>query len=376
MKAAPKILLSAGEPSGDLHGAALARSLKTRWPDAQLYGLGGDLMKAEGVKLWAHTDQLAVMGLIEVVRHLPFFLDLLQTVRERIEDSPPDLVIPIDYPGFNLRLARYAKRQRVPVLYYIAPQVWAWHRSRMRELANNTDRLAVVLPFEEALFKEAGANVSFVGHPLLDRRRDSKTREEFCAELGVEPARPLLAILPGSRNQEVLSHYRLFLAAAARVQQELPDVLPVIAQAPGIAESDLTGTTYPVTRCTDDLLTHAQAALTKSGTSTLECALALTPMVIAYRVHPLTYAFAKLVVDVKHIGLVNLIAGERIAPEFLQNDATPAALANALVPLISQGAERATALEKLAAVRARLEGSGHRSAAEHVTDLAAELLPP
>ncbi|HUP88262.1 MAG TPA: lipid-A-disaccharide synthase [Longimicrobiales bacterium] len=373
MSAAPKILLSAGEPSGDLHGAALARSLRARWPDAQLYGFGGDLMKAEGVKLWAHTDQLAVMGFVEVARHLPFFLNLLQTVREHIEDSPPDLVIPIDYPGFNLRLARYAKRQRVPVLYYIAPQVWAWHRSRMRELAENTDRLAVVLPFEQALFKETGANVSFVGHPLLSRETLSKTREEFCAELGVEPTRPLLAILPGSRNQEVLSHYRLFVAAAARVQQELPDVLPVIAQAPGIPESDLTGA-YPVTKSTTDLLKHAHAALTKSGTSTLECALAATPMVIAYRVHPLTYAFAKLVVDVEHIGLVNLIAGERVAPELLQDDATPLALANALLPLIREGPERTTALEKLASVRARLEGPDQRSAADHVTDLAAELL--
>lgn len=370
---APKILLSAGEPSGDLHGAAVARALKTRWPNAKLYGFGGDLMKAAGVELWAHADQMAVMGFVEVARHLPFFLDLLTRVREHIQQDPPDLIIPIDYPGFNLRLARYARRSRVPVLYYIAPQVWAWHRSRMRELATNADRLAVVLPFEEALFQKAGARVTFVGHPLLDMAPPSQTREEFCAEIGVEPTRMLLAVLPGSRNQEVRSHLQLFAAAAARVQQEIPDVMPVIAQAPGIDAADLR-TPYPTTRNTRALLQHAHAALTKSGTSTLECALSVTPMVIAYRMHPITFGIAKLVVDVEHVGLVNLIARERVAPELLQDDATPESLARALLPLIREGEQREATLTKLRKVRAMLATDDARPAAEHVADLAADLL--
>lgn len=372
-KAAPKILISAGEPSGDLHGAAVARALKARWPDATLYGFGGDRMRAEGVDLWAHADQMAVMGFFEVAKHLPYFLGLLKRVRTHIAETPPDLVIPIDYPGFNLRLARYAKQSRVPVLYYIAPQVWAWHRSRMRELAHNADHLAVVLPFEEQIFREAGATVSFVGHPLLDSAPPASIREEFCARIGVAPTRPILAVLPGSRAQEVRSHLELFNAAAARVQLELPDVIPVFAQAPGIGDDQLE-TTFPRTRETGELLHHAHAALTKSGTSTLECALSLTPMVIAYRMHPLTYRIAKQVVEVDHIGLVNLIAGHRLAPEYIQEAATPEALAAALVPLLADGSERERALTELRLVRGRLATTDTRPAAEHVADLAESLL--
>ena len=371
--AAPKILISAGEPSGDLHGAALARALRKRWPDATLYGFGGDLMRAEGVDLWAHADQMAVMGFFEVAKHLPYFLGLLGRVKAHIENTPPDLVIPIDYPGFNLRLARYARQNRTPVLYYIAPQVWAWHRSRMTELARNADHLAVVLPFEEELFRNAGATVSFVGHPLLDAAPPASIREEFCARIGVDPARPILAVLPGSRAQEVRSHMALFNAAAARVQQNLPDVIPVIAQAPGIRDEQL-DTAFPRTRDTRELLDHAHAALTKSGTSTLECALSITPMVIAYRMHPLTYRIAKRVVDVEHIGLVNLIAGERLAPEFVQDAAQPAALADALIPLIEDGPERERMLRELQRVRARLATTDTRPAAEHVADIAESLM--
>lgn len=371
--AAPKILISAGEPSGDLHGAALARALRKRWPEATLYGFGGDLMRAEGVDLWAHADQMAVMGFFEVAKHLPYFLGLLGRVKTHLEKTPPDLVIPIDYPGFNLRLARYARQNGTPVLYYIAPQVWAWHRSRMQELARNADHLAVVLPFEEELFRGAGATVSFVGHPLLDAAPSSSIREEFCARIGVDPARPILAVLPGSRAQEVRSHMELFNAAAARVQQDLPDVIPVIAQAPGIRDEQL-DTAFPRTRETRELLDHAHAALTKSGTSTLECALSITPMVIAYRMHPLTYRIAKRVVDVEHIGLVNLIAGERLAPEFVQDEAQPEALAAALIPLIQDGPERERMLRELQRVRARLATTDTRPAAEHVADIAESLM--
>ena len=370
---APRILISAGEPSGDLHGSEVAKSIRARWPDAMLYGFGGDRMQAAGVVLWAHADQMAVMGFIEVARHLPYFLKLLRRVRHHLSERPPDLVIPIDYPGFNLRLARYAKEKRIPVLYYIAPQVWAWHRSRMQQLALNTDRLAVVLPFEEELFRGAGARVSFVGHPLLDTTAAVQSRDQFCASIGIDSNRPILALLPGSRRQEVQSHLALFCAAAARVQQELPDVTPVIARAPGIPDELLSGV-YPRTADTRSLLAHAHAALTKSGTSTLECALSITPMVIAYRMHPLTFRIAKHVVDVEHIGLVNLIAGKRLAPELIQDAATSESLANALLPLVRPGAPRDQTLLELKEVRARLAAQDTRPAAEHVADIAAELI--
>jgi lipid-A-disaccharide synthase len=351
----------------------LAQELKRRWPTAELYGFGGDRMRAAGVKLWAHADEMAVMGFVEVARHLPFFLRLLRETRESLRTAPPDLVIPIDYPGFNLRLARYAKERRIPVLYYIAPQVWAWHRSRMKELARNVDRLAVVLPFEEELFREAGAAVTFVGHPLLDLPPAARTREAFCAEHGLVPERPVIALLPGSRMQEIRQHAALFASAARLLQAQLPDVQPVVAQAPGIPDEALADIEWPRVMQSAELLDFAHAALTKSGTSTLECALSGTPMVIAYRMNPVSFAIARHVVEVKHIGLVNLIAGERVAPEFIQDAATPERLAKALVAIVRDGYERERQLAGLRTVRQKLTGDS-RGAAARVVDLAAEVL--
>lgn len=369
----PRILMSAGEPSGDLHGAALAHELRRRWPHAELYGFGGDGMKAAGVELWAHTDELAVMGFVEVARHLPFFLRLLRRTRDHLRVHPPDLVIPIDYPGFNLRLARYAKEFSIPVLYYIAPQVWAWHRSRMRALARNADQLAVVLPFEEKLFSEAGARVTFVGHPLLDVPPPQKTRVQFCLENSINPNKHILALLPGSRLQEVRSHAQLFSDAARLVQQKLPQVQPIVAQAPGIGDDEFRQTQWPTVRNSAELISFARSALTKSGTSTLECALALVPMVIAYRMNPLTFRIAQQVVRVEHIGLVNLIAGRRAAPEFVQEQATPQALAEQLIAITSDGPTRDVLLRELHTVRERLTGDA-RGAAARVGDLAQDLL--
>ncbi len=372
---APRILISAGEPSGDLHGAGVARALRRRWPDAHLYGFGGSLMRGAGVELIAHVDDLAVMGFAEVARHLPFFLRLLRKVRRDLDDAPPDLVIPIDYPGFNLRLARMAKERRIPVLYYIAPQVWAWHSSRVRELARHTDRLAVILPFEASLFEEAGAHAAFVGHPLLDARDEPMRRAALCAQLGNDPVRPILALFPGSRAQEVRRHLALFEEAAERVRARRPDVQPVIAAGDAVPASLYDTARNPRTSDNHALLQHAAAALAKSGTTTLQAAVAGTPLVVAYRMHPLSYAIARRVVEVDHVGLVNLVAGERLAPEYIQDAATPDALAEALLPLLEDGAPRARMIAGLARVRARLQAPpGSENAAERVAALAAELL--
>lgn len=372
---APRILISAGEPSGDLHGAGVARALRRRWPTARLYGLGGSLMRQAGVELIAHVDELAVMGFAEVARHLPFFLRLLRRVRRDLEREPPDLVVPIDYPGFNLRLARMAKESGVPVLYYIAPQVWAWHSSRIAQLARHTDRLAVILPFEEALFRGAGAQASFVGHPLLDAGAPGAARAELCAAVGADPERPILALFPGSRAQEVRRHLALFEGAAERVCARRPDVQPVIASGPAVPEALYAAARYPRTSDSGALLAHAAAALAKSGTTTLQAAVAGTPLVVAYRMHPLSYAIARRVVEVDHVGLVNLVAGERLAPEFIQAAATPDALADALLPLLEDGPERARMLAGLARVRAALAApAGAHDAAERVAAMAADIL--
>lgn len=374
--AGPTILLSAGEPSGDLHGAAVARALRERWPDARLFGLGGPLMAEAGVELLADPAKLAVMGFAEVLGRLPFFWRLFRRVRSEMETRGVDLVLPIDYPGFNLRLARAAKESRIPVLYYIAPQVWAWHRSRIHRFATDTDRVAVILPFEEELFREAGVAATYVGHPLLDRPAPG-SRRSLCRELNLDEDRPILAVFPGSRAQEVKRHLAIFVETAIRLQAYRPSIQPVIAVSNAVPSRLYHGIPFPRTANSRDLLAHAHTALVKSGTTTLEAALAGTPMAIAYRTHPLTYRLAKRLVEVDHIGLVNLVAGERVVPEFIQGEATPAALAQALLPLIqSEHPGRDKALEALERVRDRLHASGNGSGrvAERVVELAASLI--
>jgi lipid-A-disaccharide synthase len=368
--------LSAGEPSGDLHGASVARALLARWPGARLQGLGGPRMQEAGVELIAHVDDLAVLGYVEVAARLPFFLKLLKRVRAILRTQPPDLVIPIDYPGFNFRLAHAAKLARVPVLYYIAPQVWAWRRHRMAELARNADHLAVILPFEEDLFRTAGARVSFVGHPLLDRGPPTIAREAFTQQLGLDPGRPILALFPGSRTQEVQRHGRLFVESVRCVEESGVAVQPVIAAGGAVSDEMYNGLGVSRTRDAWTLLHYASAALVKSGTSTLEAALCGTPLVVAYRMGPFTYQLVKRLVKVDHIGLVNLVAGERIAPELIQQEATPERLAAALLPLLDpEEAERRRVLAGLIRVRERLRrDDSTETAAERVAGIAAELL--
>jgi lipid-A-disaccharide synthase len=283
-----------------------------------------------------------------------------------------DLVIPVDYPGFNLRLARHARGQGIPVLYYIAPQVWAWHKSRVRDLARDADAVAVVLPFEEEFLRRAGVKARFVGHPLLDRAPLDQGRAAWAAGQGLDPARPILGLFPGSRAQEVRRHLALFSEAAARVVAARPGVQPAVAVPPGLETAAYAETRWPLVRDARGLLGYADAALVKSGTTTLEAGIAGTPMVVAYRMNAASYAVARRLVKVPHIALANLIAEERVAPEFVQDAATPDALAAALLPLLdADSPERAAMLGGLSRIQGRLGGAG---ASERVAALAAELI--
>jgi lipid-A-disaccharide synthase len=369
---APLIFISAGEPSGDLHGAGLARALRSRLPKARLIGLGGTRMAAEGVQLLASVEDLAVMGFAEVAARLPFFLRLRKRVFDTVVREGVDLVIPIDYPGFNLRLARFARGRGVRVLYYIAPQVWAWHASRAADLARDTDEVAVILPFEEEFLRRAGANARFVGHPLLDLPPPRASRADVLGTWGLDPAQPVLALFPGSRPQEVRRHLALFSEAAEEVVRVRPQVQPIVGAAPDLDAAIFRASPWPLADDSQALLHHATAALVKSGTTTLEAALAETPFVVAYRMNPLSYQIARRLVDVPHIALANLVAGERLAPELVQGEATPTSLRDAVLPLLELASEeRLRMVEGLSRVRRSLGGVG---AAKRVAEDAAQLL--
>jgi lipid-A-disaccharide synthase len=367
----PTIFISAGEPSGDLHGAALARALSMALPGVRLIGLGGDRMRAAGVELLAEVEELAVIGLAEVLRHLPFFVRLRRRVFEALEREGVELVIPIDYPGFNLRLARGSRRRGIPVLYYIAPQVWAWHSSRTRAIARDTDRVAVVLPFEEEYLRRAGVEATFVGHPLLDRALPSLSREKWCAEHDLDPSAPILALFPGSRAQEVERHLSLMLETAELLRRRRPEVQPVIAAVPDLPPSLFASAPWPLEARGELLLAHARLAVVKSGTTTLETALAGVPMVVVYRMHPLSYMLARRLVRTPFVSLANLVAGGEVVPERLQDAARPAELARLLEERLDDGAVREATLAGLARVRGRL---GEPRAAERVAAIALELL--
>jgi lipid-A-disaccharide synthase len=362
----------AGEASGDHHGARVVEELRARVPEAEFVGLGGPDLERAGVELLAGLDELAVMGFAEVASRLGFFWRLKRRLTRLLSTGDIDLVLAVDYPGLNLRMARVARSLGVPVLYYIAPQVWAWKEHRAAQLARDADRVAVILPFEEERLREAGAAVTFVGHPLKELPPPEVGEARLRADLAVDADTPLLALLPGSRSQELDRHLELFRHTAEVVREEFaPDLVPVIAAAPGVDRTRLHATGLAVTAHTRTLLGSARAGLVKSGTSTLEAAVAGCPFVCVYRTSWLTYTLARRLVKVPHIALVNLVADAEVVPEVLQDEATPLVLARELRPLVEEGAERKIQLAELARVSAAL---GRPGAAARTAELAAQLL--
>lgn len=365
-----EILILAGEASGDLHGAVLAQRLRALRPELALAGTGGDRMEGAGVTLIEKAE--GVVGFVEVVKHLPRHWRLFRRIKERLASGTVALVILIDYPGFNMRVAAAAKAAGVPVLYYITPQVWAWKAGRLRTMRDVITKAAVILPFEESLLREHGIDATFVGHPLLDRAQALPERAEARRRIGVPEAGEVLALFPGSRPEEIVRHLEDFVAVARELERRRPGLRVVVSVAPTIA-LPAERIPYPMVRSASfDVLRAADVALCKSGTTTLEAAVAGCPCAIVYRTSPVSYAIAKRLVRIAHIGLLNIVAGRRVAPEFVQDAFEPVAVADALLPLFdAAGSARATMVAGLQEVRERL---GTPGASDRVAAMASAMV--
>lgn len=371
----PRILIITGETSGDLHGASLARAIRTLRPDVELLGVGGGKMKAAGVRLVRGIERLDAMGMVGLAQ-LRAAVCTYRTLARFLRENPLDAVVFIDNPGLNLRLARTAKKAGHRVFYYIAPQIWAWHGSRIRLIARVVDHMIVILPFEEALYRRAGIRCDFVGHPLLDAVAPSYDRAELRKRFGVEGATRVIGLLPGSREKEVRALLPMMLEAAARLAREDAGIQFLVAQASSISaeliEELSAGTTVKVKTLPDqpnEVMAASDLLLVASGTATLQAAVIGTPIVLVYHASWLTYWIARWLITVDCIGLVNIVAGRRIIPELIQQDATGERLAGEARRLLH---DQAAYNEMRAALRIVREQLGEPGASRRAAELILE----
>jgi lipid-A-disaccharide synthase len=366
-------MLVIGEASGDIHGAQLAEALLRRDPGLSLFGVAGERLHRLPFEALINVSSLSGMGFVELAGNLKNIWAAYHVLRRALRERRPDLLVLIDFPDFNLRLAKYAKRLGIPVLYYVSPQIWAWRKGRVRQIARWVDRMAVVFPFEESFYKNYGVNVTFVGHPLLDSVRSGEPRDAALAKWGFDPKKPVIALLPGSRRREVAYHLPVMVQAAAALRRSR-DVQFLCVRASTVERSALESDCKlggvdirVVEQSRYEAVNAADLVWTASGTATLEAALLLKPMIIVYRLSWLTYWLARLLVRVEHIGMANLIAGERVVPELIQADLTPERIIRETRRILDDPEARLLIVEKLSKVKDKLGSSG---AAGRVADLA------
>ena len=340
------VLIIAGEASGDLHGAGLIRELKKINPDIEYSGVGGAKLKEEGINLLFSIEKLAFMGFYEVIKNIGLIKELKKKLIYHLNQCKPDLVILIDYPGFNLRFAKEVEKRKIPILYYISPQVWAWGKKRVNTIKELVDRMVVFFPFEEKLYKEAGVEVNFIGHPLLDLVKSTLSRDDFRNKLQIKENEILVGLLPGSRWQEVEKILPVMVRSCLILKKRRKNLQIAVGLAPTIdkqkVEDFLKKKNFKVPileNLTYDLMSHSDLLLTTSGTATLESAISCTPLIVLYKTSFLTYHLAKVLVKIPHIGMVNIVAGKKIVPEFIQSRAKPEKIAQEMEKILKDKEE-------------------------------------
>ena len=375
-----KIMLSAGEASGDLHGANLAEALKAVDPQVELIGMGGEQMRKAGVRIVYDIKNLGVIGIGEIIKKIPFFYKLRTFLVNTMKEEKPDALVCIDYPGFNMKLIEKAKEAGIPVIYYILPTIWAWHKSRGNVIAEYTDLAVSLFPFEAEMYKKMGTNVVYGGHPLLDTVKPSMSKDEAYSFFGLQQGKKTLLFMPGSRVQEVQSLYGKMLAAGKLLQDKVEGLQFMVPKASTIdrhmleeaaREASLEvhigeGRVY-------DMMNIADAAICASGTATLETALMGVPTLLVYRVNALTYWLSKILVHLDSIGLPNIISGHRIMPELWQDEVTPENIEAAVLPWLVDAAAAEEARHLMAGVRCQMgEAGAVRRTAEIISEFVKE----
>jgi lipid-A-disaccharide synthase len=372
----PRVFISCGEPSGEFYAAELIAELRTRVPDLEAFGLGGDRLASEDVRLLAHLKDLAVVGLVEVLSHLRRLKGLFDGVVAEAARLRPDVAVLIDYPDFNLRLARELRKLGIPVVYYVSPQLWAWRRGRIKDVQRDVAKMLVIFPFEEQIYRDAQVPVAFVGHPLVDHVRPPTDRSVVAQSLGLDPARPVISLLPGSRNKEVAFNLPPMLGAVKLLMEQRPELQFILAAAPHLRANAFEAATALGIAiragATREILAASRVAIVASGTATVETALTQTPMVVVYRLSGLTYALGKPLVRVTNYAMVNLIAGRVVVPELIQKDFTPERVVEETRRLLDEGPARSRMLDDLAEVRMKLgQGGATVRAADEVMSVMA-----
>ena len=375
-----KIMLSAGEASGDLHGANLAEALKAVDPQVELIGMGGEQMRKAGVRIVYDIKNLGVIGIGEIIKKIPFFYKLRTFLVNTMKEEKPDALVCIDYPGFNMKLIEKAKEAGIPVIYYILPTIWAWHKSRGNVIAEYTDLAVSLFPFEAEMYKKMGTNVVYGGHPLLDTVKPSMSKDEAYSFFGLQQEKKTVLFMPGSRVQEVQSLYGKMLAAGKLLQDKVEGLQFMVPKASTIdrhmleeaaREADLE--VHIGEERVYDMMNIADAAICASGTATLETALMGVPTLLVYRVNALTYWLSKILVHLDSIGLPNIISGHRIMPELWQDEVTPENIEAAVLPWLVDAAAAEEARHLMAGVRCQMgEAGAVRRTAEIISEFVKE----